>query len=830
MRIPLSWLAEHVELPKEHAAEWLHAQLVRVGFEEEAVHGGELRGPIVVGRVLEFVEEPQKNGKTIRWCQVDVGEAHGGVRGIVCGARNFVVGDRVVVTLPGAALGDFEIAARKTYGHVSDGMIASVRELGIGDDHDGILRLDEAGIPGEVGADALGILGLDDQAVEINVTPDRGYALSIRGIAREVASATGQAFTDPADTARDAIDVGSPSGFALAVDDDAPIRGRVGCSRFVARVVRGIDQSIATPTWMASRLRLAGMRSVSLGVDITNYVMLELGQPTHAYDLAKLQGGITVRRARAGERITTLDDVDRALHPEDLLITDERGPIGIAGVMGGADTEMDASTTDVLIEAATFDAVSIGRASRRHRLVSEASKRFERGVDPAVADAAAARVAQLLVELAGGTLDTELGAEIGEVPAMGAIDIPVGFWNAHTGADYTDDEARAALVAIGATVDEGATDAPTWTVTPPTWRSDIVDREGLVEEIARIVGFDRIPAVLPVAPPGRGLTRAQRLRRGVANGLAAAGLTEVLVAPFVTERQARLTGAEPVRLENALDGERPWLRTALVPGMLDTAHRNLGRGLTDLALFELGRVFHAVDGQGTEALPGAEARPSDATLAALDVLPEQPHHAAIVLVGERVHKQPGRAAERYGLADALDAAALVARVLGLELDVRQAERDWLHPGRTAALLLGERVVGVAGELLPSVAADADLPRGVAVAELDLEAMVALARVELQTRVIAPVPAATQDLSLVVDASVPAGEVLRAVREGAGALLEHIALVDDYRGTGLEAGEKSLTFALRFRAADRTLTAAEASEAKLAGLAVATERFGARLRE
>ncbi|WP_347754028.1 phenylalanine--tRNA ligase subunit beta [Agrococcus sp. ProA11] len=828
MRIPLSWLAEHVDLPKEDTADWLHAQLVRVGFEEEMVHGGELRGPIVVGRVLEIASEPQKNGKTIRYAQVDVGEANGGVRGIVCGALNFVVGDRVVVTLPGSALpGGFEIAARKTYGHVSDGMIASERELGLGDDHDGIMRLDELGIPGEVGEDALRILGLDDQAVEINVTPDRGYALSIRGVARELASSVGAPFTDPAATARAAVDVGTPTGFPLAIADEAPIRGRIGCSRFIARIVRGIDQSRQTPAWMVSRLRLAGMRSVSIGVDITNYVMLELGQPTHAYDLGKLQGGITVRRAHPDERLTTLDDVDRALHPEDLLITDDRGAIGIAGVMGGAETEMDASTTEVLIEAATFDAVSIGRASRRHRLISEASKRFERGVDPAVADAAAARVAQLLVELAGGTIDTELGAEVGGVPEMQPIAIPVGFWSTLTGADYTTDEARDALVSIGAVIDE-APDA--WTVTPPTWRPDIVDRESLVEEVARIVGFDRIPSALPVAPPGRGFTRAQRLRRSVANGLAAAGLTEVLVAPFVTEAQARMTGEEPLRLENPLDGERPWLRTALVPAMLDTAHRNLGRGLTDLAMFELGRVFHAVDGQGTDALPTAEARPADDVLESLDRLPEQPDHAGVLLVGERVGKQPGRAAERYGIADAIEAAERVARTLGLELDVRQAQRDWLHPGRAAELLVGDAVVGVAGELLPAIAAATDLPRVVAVAELDLSALIARARVTLETRVIAPVPAATQDLSTVVPVDVPAADVRRAVREGAGVLLEHIVLVDDYRGAGLTEGEKSLTFALRFRATDRTLTAAEASEAKLAGLAVATERFGARLRE
>lgn len=823
MRIPLGWLGELVALPEGADADWLHATLVGVGFEEEAVHGGDLRGPIVVGRVLEISEEPQKNGKTIRWCRVDVGEEHGGVRGIVCGALNFVVGDRVVVTLPGSMLpGGFEIAARKTYGHVSDGMIASERELGLGDDHDGIMRLDALGIPGEVGDDALPLLGLDDQAVEINVTPDRGYALSMRGIAREVAGATGQAFADPAD-----IEPGEAHGYRVELRDDAPIRGTDGCGRFVARVVRGIDPEAPTPAWMAQRLRLAGMRSISLPVDISNTVMLELGQPNHCYDLATIDGGITVRRARAAERFTTLDDVDRALSEEDLLIADDRGPIGIAGVMGGAETEISPTTRDVLIEAAWFDPVTVGRSSRRHRVPSEAAKRFARGVDPRIQAAAAERVAQLLVELAGGTID-ELGADVATTtPEPATIDLPRGTAERIMGVAYTDDEQRAALEAIGADV---ADTADGWRVTAPSWRPDLTDREGLVEEIGRIVGFDRIPSVLPVAPPGRGLTRPQRLRRQVANALAASGLTEVLVAPFVTEQQARLTGDEPVRLENALDGERPWLRTSLVAGLLDAAHRNVGRGLTDVGIFELGRVFRAVEGQGTEALPPVAARPDAATLAELDRLPEQPLHAAVVLVGERVAKQPGAQAARFGIADAVEAAARIARSVGLELDVRQAARPWLHPGRAAELLVDGAVVGVAGELLPSLARDRDLPRVVAVAEVDLDALIARARTSLEPARIAPVPAATQDLTLVVSRDLPAGEVLAAVREGAGALLEHIRLVDDYRGTGLGDDEKALTFALRFRAADRTLTAGEASEAKLAGVAVAAERHGARLRE
>ncbi|WP_144719680.1 phenylalanine--tRNA ligase subunit beta [Agrococcus jejuensis] len=820
MRAPMSWLAEHVDVPAGTTGDDVHAALVRVGLEEEALHGGDVTGPLVVGRVLSFEAEEHKNGKTIRWVQVDVGEAE--PRGIVCGAGNFLVDDLVVVSLPGAVLpGGFEISARKTYGHVSDGMIASERELGLGDDHDGILRLNAKGYEATPGDDALALLGLDDVAVEVNVTPDRGYVLSIRGMARELALSTGWAFRDPA-----AIQAGEGTGFPVTIADDAPIRGVVGCGRFVARAVRGIDATRATPRWMQQRLTLAGMRPISLAVDITNYVMLELGQPIHGYDLDLLQGGITVRRATAGETIVTLDDVTRTLSHEDLLICDDMGPVGLAGVMGGNRTEMSERTTDVLVEAAWFHGVSIARTARRHRLWSEASKRFERGVDPALQAVAAQRVVDLLVELAGGTADP-LGTSVGDVPAQPSIAFAPQDASRVTGADYSDDETRDALVRIGATVDAG--EGTTWRVTPPTWRPDITERVDLVEEAARVVGYDRIPSVLPSPPSGSGLTRPQRLRRNVANALAASGLTEVLVAPFQAEADARRVGAEPVRLTNPLDERRPFLRTSLVPGLVETAQRNAGRGLTDLALFEIGAIFRVEGDHGTDAVPVGAARPDADVLATLDALPTQPRHVGALLLGARVAKQPGQAREAYGVADAIDVARRVARTLGLAVDVRQAQRDWLHPGRTAEVLLGETVVGVAGELLPSLAADADLPRQVAVVELDLDALVASARVSLDTAVIGATPAATQDLSVVVDAAVPAGDVLAAVREGAGDLLEHVALVDDFRGGDLD-GAKSLTFALRFRDAERTLTAAQATEAKLAGLALATERTGATLRD
>jgi len=841
MRIPVSWLGEYVDLPEDVSVEHLHAALVRVGFEEEGFHAFDLSGPVVVGRVLEFTPEAQSNGKTINWCQVDVGPSTGSgqardIRGIVCGAHNFVVGDKVVVSLPGAVLpGPFPIAARKTYGHVSDGMIASARELGLGEEHDGILVLSSLGLDPEVGVDAIELLGLNDFAVEINVTPDRGYALSLRGVAREYSHSTGAAFRDPAASTGSATAPASATGFSVTIDDTAPIRGRAGVSVFESRVVRGIDATRPTPPWMVARLALAGVRSISLPVDITNYVMFELGQPIHGYDLDTLTGGITIRRATAGETFETLDGKVRALDVEDLLVTDESGPIGLAGVMGGAKTEMSSTTTDVLVEAGNWESVSVARTARRHKLPSEAAKRYERGVDPLVAAPAVARVVQLLVDLAGGTADT-LGSSYSSVEAPAPIELPADYAASIIGVDYTPEEIEGALTVIGAVVEpaDGA-----YSVTAPTWRPDLTDKATLVEEVARIVGYDRIPSVLPVAPPGRGLTRSQSLRRSASQALAGGGLTEVLSYPFVTSASNTLFGSatgEPVaaiKLANPLDSEYGWMRTSVLPGLIDAARRNLSRGLTDLALYEIGLVFAPVAGEayGSGALPVGNERPSmDALLELNAGIPPQPWHVGALYLGDAVVKQPGQPATPSGLADAIGAAHQLALAVGASITVRQGSHQAMHPGRTAELWSGGTLVGYAGELLPAIADDRDLPRVVALLEVDLDALIASAPIEVTPTPIVSFPAATQDLSLVVTAATPAGDVLATVVEGAGALLEHAHLVDDYRGAGVAEGSKSLTFALRFRAPDRTLTAAEATEAKTAAVELAADRFGAALRE
>ncbi len=843
MRVPISWLREFVEVPLDVTHEQIHAALVRVGLEEEDVHGFEITGPVVVGQVLEFTPEPQSNGKTINWCQVDVGALADGssaadsgtgrdIRGIVCGAHNLAVGDKVVVSLPGAVLpGPFPISARKTYGHTSDGMIASTRELGLGDEHDGILVLSSLGLDPELGTDAIGLLGLDDFAVEVNVTPDRGYAFSIRGIAREYANSTGAAFRDPAN----AVTPTDATGYPLSINDESPVRGRPGCSVFTARIVRGIDPSRPTPPWLATRLRLAGIRSISLVVDITNYVMLELGQPNHAYDLAKLDGGLIVRRATAGEKLETLDGVSRTLDPTDLVVADHSGAIGLAGVMGGAATEISGTTTDVLIEAAIWDPVTIARTVRRHKLPSEAAKRYERGVDPRMSSVATQRAVQLLVELAGGIADV-VGASFDESIAPEAITLATDFIANLVGARFSADEIVDSLEAIGATV--AATDTG-WTVTPPTWRPDLTDAATLAEEVARIVGYDRIPSVLPVAPPGRGLSREQRLRRLTAQSLASAGLTEVLSYPFLTQASNALFGSPTagvvpaMRITNSLDAEAAWMRTSLLPGLIAVARRNLSRGLTDLALFEVGAVVRPEPGTpyGSGPLPVGNALPTDEALDALRAsIPPQPWHVGALFLGAAVAKQPGVTALAAGLADALAAAHHLASVLAVDLAVAAGSHQAMHPGRTAALSIAGRHVGFAGELLPSLASELDLPRVVGVLELDLDALIELGVSDKVAVPISSFPAATQDVSLVVAVGTPAGEVRSALVEGAGQLLEYASLTDDYRGAGLLPGTKSLTFALRFRGADRTLTQAEATEAKTAAVALAAARVGATLRE
>ncbi|MFH9710799.1 phenylalanine--tRNA ligase subunit beta [Streptomyces luteogriseus] len=836
MRVPLSWLREYVDLPETETGRDVQAKLISAGLEVETVEqlGADLKGPLVVGQVAT-IEELTDFKKPIRFCTVDVGQANGTgePQEIICGARNFAVGDKVVVALPGAVLpGDFQIAERKTYGRMSRGMICSSDELNMGDDGTkGIIVLPPET---EIGKDAVELLELVDEVLDIAVTPDRGYCLSLRGVARETAIAYGLPLRDPA-----LIDVPGPNAYGYPVRISDPL----GCDRFTARTVTGLSAEARSPIWLQRRLQKVGMRPISLAVDVTNYVMMELGQPLHAYDRGLVQGTIGVRRAEAGEKLVTLDGVERTLDAEDLVITDDRGPIGLAGVMGGANTEIadhdavENATADVVIEAAHFDAVSIARTARRHKLSSEASRRFERGVDPQAAAAAAQRTVDLLVLLAGGTAEAGV-TEVLAPSAPRTITIPADHPDKVAGVAYGRETVVRRLQEVGCDVygqDE-------LIVTVPSWRPDLTDPNDLAEEVIRLEGYENLPSTLPKPPAGLGLTDRQRLHRRVGRALAGAGYVEALNYPFIGEQvfdQLGLEADDParrvVRLSNPLSDEEPALRTSLLPGLLAALRRNDGRGSHDLALFESGLVFRPREEQRVAAVLPVDGRPADEQLAELNAaLPDQPRHIAVVLAGAREQAGwwgKGRPAD---WADAVEAARSVAREAGAELVIRKGQYGPWHPGRCAELVVtvdgAERVVGHAGELHPRVVKALGLPARTCAMELDLDAVETAGDATASAPRISTFPVATQDVALVVDAFVPAVDVEAALRDGAGELLESIRLFDVYENAEqLGEGRKSLSYALRFRAPDRTLTVDEASAARDAAVALAGERVGAELR-
>jgi phenylalanyl-tRNA synthetase beta chain len=819
MRVPLSWLRDYVDLAADVRPREVADRLTAAGLQVERVDaiGGEISG-VVVAQVLE-IDEVEGQKKPIRWVRLTDGVAE---HQVICGATNFVVGDVVAYARPPAMLpGGFEITARKTYGHVSDGMICSGRELGISDEHDGIMVLDT---DLELGTDVVVALGLRDDVLDISVNPDRGYALSVRGVAREVATAYSLPFRDPASVRSPAAD-----GDAYDVRIDAPD----GCSRYIARTVGVLDPTVASPSWLARRLLLAGMRPISLMVDVTNYVMLDVGQPLHAFDRSRLRGPIVVRWAAPGETLRTLDDVERRLDPHDLVIADDSGPIALAGVMGGAATEIRAATTDVVLEAACFDAVSVSYTARRHRLGCEASRRFERGVDHELPRAAAQRAVAMIADLGAGIPSDSVTDIDHRLPGRSIIldpDLPGRI----AGVAYPATAVEDRLADVGCTVVAAAVGLR---VTPPSWRPDLRIPVDLVEEVIRLEGYENLPSTVPSAPAGRGLTRAQRLRREVGRSLAHAGFAEVLTSPFVDLGSAdrlMLDGSDPrvpsVRIANPVSDEEPYLRTTLLPGLFAALARNVGRGLTDVALFEAGPIFRArADATPPPVLPPG-VRPSAEQLVALDnALPAQPSRIAAVLTGARELNGwwgPGRAA---AWPDAVAAVRTIARAVGLEVTVTADPHAPFHPGRCAALWIGDTLFGHAGELHPRVIEACGLPRRTVAMEVSLDVLIASAPEIAAAPVVSAYPPATIDIAVVVPSEVPSGEVAEALRAGAGELLESLRLFDVYAGDQVGPGRKSLAFTLRLRAPDRTLTAEEATAVRDAAVAEAARRHGAHLR-
>ena len=874
MRVPLSWLREYAPLPEPVDATEVARRLTAAGLEVESLDsvGHDIRG-VVVAQVLSIEEltGPLNLKKPIRYCRVAVSESQLAgppeeASGVICGAVNFAVGDRVALALPGAVLpGGFEIGARKTYGHISEGMICSVSELGIGDDHSGILVLAP---DAPLGADFVSYANLRDEVFEIAVTPDRGYAVSVRGIARELASAFGVPFRDPAETALpDAtllggeLDYVGPDVYPARIDDPT------GCDRFVLREVHGFASSATTPLWMRVRLARSGVRSISLAVDVTNYLMLELGQPLHAFDRSKLTGEIVVRRAQPGEKLETLDHVVRTLAADDVLIADASGPISLAGTMGGLSTEIDETSTDLVIEAAHFSAEAIAKMARRHKLHSEASYRFERGVDRELPLRATAKAVALLSGLGGGQVVpgcTHASVDVPPVLIWLAADYP----DRVAGVVYGRDTVVRRLREVGASVRETRKPAPTvapWRadpkepataplvpvleVTPPTWRPDLTDPADLAEEVIRLEGYGCVPARMPRALAGRGLTPSQRLRRSVSRTLAEAGYVEVMSWPFGSRADADLLGLptddmrrHAVEVANPLSEDEPLLRTTLLPGLFRVLARNVGRGFADTALFEIGLVFRPRPGAAASApiLP-VDRGPSVAELASLEAaLPDQPLRVGAVLAGERVLDGWWGRGRPASWADAIEAARAVGRMYRVRLDVRGDNHAPWHPGRCAAIYAQvtdsdgprEWLAGHAGELHPRVVQAFGLPERTSALELDLSLLFTAAEAAgpVQAPRLSAYPLATQDVALIVDAAVPAAEVEAALVAGAPQdLLEDVRLFDVYTGAQVGEQRKSLAYTLKFRAPDRTLTAAETTAARDAAVAEAGRRVGAVLR-
>jgi phenylalanyl-tRNA synthetase beta chain len=799
MKIPLSWLKEFVSLPAKVSAEDIAQAFVNVGFEIEGIdyQGKDLKGPLLVGKVLS-IEELSGHKKPIRYVGLDLGS--GKTRFVICGARNFKVNDLVVVAVPGAVLpGNFAIAARETYGKVSDGMICSAKELGISDEHAGIIVLPE----GKVGSDAIKLLEIEDVIFDVAINPDRGYAMSVRGLARELSASLKCKYTDPASNVqvKKLNAIKSPKAIGVKIED------KTGADQIFIRTLDQVNTKISSPIWMQRRIEKCGMRSISLAVDITNYVMLELGQPLHAFDADVITGGLRVARANKFSKLVTLDKVERKLSSDNLLICDTNSALALAGTMGGLASEVTSQTTKIALEAAHFDPISIARNSRFHKLSSEASRRMERNTDPALTEIASARAAQLLMDLAGAKY---LGSSFaGLVIKPRKIKISVEKVCELIGAKYTLKQVKDALILIGCKVTGSGSII---TIEVPTWRPDLSSTADFAEEIARLVGYDQIPLRLPTGKSGAKLSTMQNRKRQIALMLANQGYTEVINYPFVNQELVDALGftgdrAKSFKLANPMSEDFPLLRTHLLPGLLTTLSRNINRGAKDLALFEIGSVFRNISPLGKIVLPTTERKPSQKVIDSIySSVPNQMLFVAGVSCGEKYLSSWQGEGSRFEWSDAVSKAAEIIESTGNKYEITGADLAPWHPGRCAEFKVAGKVVAHAGELHPRVIATLNLPArtcafAVILNELPEAKLGAAPRIW-------NMPAAVQDIALVVSKNVLASDVEDSLRIGAGELLESISLFDRYDQIGDE--KVSLAFTLTFRAADRTLTAEEVS--------------------
>lgn len=821
MLAPLSWLRDYA--PLDAPVDRLATTLSELGLVVEGIEEvGAGLGDVVVAEVLEI--RPHPDADRIRLVDVDPGD--GGPLQIVCGAWNFAVGDLVPLAPVGAVLpGDFKIAKRKMRGEVSNGMLCSARELELPEPPgaaDGLLIL-EPGLapPGTPLAEALGIEA--DVVFDLDVSPNRPDALCMAGVARDLAAALGETWSWPASTEPPEPD---PALGAARVTVEA---GDL-CPRFSATVLEGVPEG-PSPEWMARRLTLAGMRPINAVVDVSNYVMLDVGQPNHAYDLERLGGGgILVRRGRDGETLETLDGVTRELGPEDCVICDAAGrAVGVGGIMGGADAEIGPGTRRVLLEAAWFDPPAIARTGKRLGLHSEARVRFERGADPGVALRAADRFVALLRGVPGGenlrrgpAVDVRDGRHL---PGSPELSLRTARANAILGTALADEDLPRLLepLGFGCRPDgEGR-----FSVTVPTWRLECSREIDLIEELARMWGYRRIERTVPSGAhrQSTGLTGRQRERRRIRAVLAGAGFDEAWTTTFLAPGDLDRAGLDPaaVEVENPLDRSESLLRTSLLPGLLKALRFNLDRQLEDLALFEIGRVFAPPS--------GAAPTPDEAEHLGLVVLPPRATGAvgsssgAVGSSSGPVGSSSGAAVEAVVRAWGHLAGSLRLADPALEA----ADLPGLHPGRGARVMAGGQEIGMVGEVDPSVLAAHGLSGRVGFLQMSLDALASSARRPRLARDVSRYPASDVDLALVTADQVPAADVAAALRSAGGELVEEVTLFDTYRGERLGAARRSLAFRVRFRALDRTLSDTELAELRTR-LISAAAGIGAELRQ
>jgi phenylalanyl-tRNA synthetase beta chain len=816
MRAPLSWIKEFVDIPASVTAEQISDGLIRVGFEvEEIIHqGADLTGPLKFAKVLS-IEEITEFKKPIRYVGIDCGE--GQTRFVICGATNFVVGDLIVAALPGAVLpGDFKIGARETYGKTSNGMICSGRELGISDDHAGIMVFAEGEVT--IGGDAIEALQINDVIFDVAVNPDRGYALSIRGIAREVAGSLGLKFTDPVDALRTLKFAETGKGVTAKIGE------KRSASVFYLRTLSNFDPKATTPIWMRRRIEKMGMRSISLVVDVTNYVMLELGQPLHAFDKSKIKGGLTIKLAGKAQKFKTLDGVERTLDPNDLMVCDDEQPLALAGTMGGLSSEISETTTDIALEAVHFCEVCIAKNSRRHKLSSEASRRLERSVDPSLAEFASARFVQLLT--AHSSAQHVATVVDGEPIYAPLVTIDPAYVSKTLGFEIPAKKVAEVLRVIGCDVDEKS-----FTIDPPSWRADLLAPADFTEEVARMIGYDKIPSVLPPRPLHATLTPTQKRRRAVATMLASRGLAEVQTFPFTNQATIDSMGfvgerAATYKVANPMSEEFPLMRVHLVPGLIEVAQRNISRGAKDFAIFEMGSIFRSSQKLVPAISPDLSKRPGQKIIDEIFAsVPPQGYHVAGLFVGKTENENWQGKARAYNWQDAIAYAQDILALCNLEWTVARSDLAPWHPGRCAELIVNGKAVAHAGELHPRVVAAYGLPERSVAFAVALGALPDSALVRPTT--VGTMPAAVQDVALIVESTVSAADVEGALRAGAGDLLESITLFDRYDKIG--DGKISLAFTLVFRAQDRTLTGEEVSAMREAATAVAASKFGAVVR-